>query len=95
MGAGNQEEIENTSTPVKKKYVPHKILRDATVYLSVADSNYVIAFKPVIAKVSRILGEDGKPAFDKDGNPSYWLEWNHVVTMLTNDEWKIHKEQGE
>lgn len=84
-----------SSSPPKKKYVPHKVLREGTVFASVADSDYVIAFRPVIAKVSRVQDEKGNPAFNADGTPAYWVEWSQVITMLTNDEWRTHKQQGE
>jgi hypothetical protein len=80
------------SAPIKKKYVPHKVLREGAIYFSVADSQYVLALRPVIAKVSRVLDDNGNPATAPDGTPQYWVEWNQVITTLTKEEWNVHKQ---
>jgi len=76
----------------KKKYVPHKVLREGSVFMSVADSDYVIVLRPVITKVSRVYDDQGRPANNPDGSPQYWVEWNNPVTTLSKEEWKVHKE---
>ena len=76
----------------KMKYVPHKVLREGSTFVAVADGNYVLEVRTVVSKVSRILGPDDKPLTGPDGNPIYNAQTNAVVSLLTKEEWKVRKE---
>ena len=51
----------------KMKYVPHKVLKEGFTYVALSDSDYVLAVKLVLTKVSRVLDANEKPMSNQDG----------------------------
>ena len=45
--------------------------------------------RPVMVKVFRMLGPDGRPASGPDGAPAYFYQTQNVTQILTPDEYKI------
>ena len=45
--------------------------------------------KPVMVKVFRLLGPDGRPANGQDGAPAYFYQTQNVTQVLTPDEYKV------
>lgn len=76
----------------KGRYVPHKTLKEGTTYIALADSDYILAVRVAITKVTRIDGSDGKPATNADGTPGYYFTSQNITTTLTKEEYKVRKQ---
>ncbi len=76
----------------KTKYVPHKVLRDGVVYISLAGSDSVLMVRTVISKVNMLVNENGHEVMGPDGNPLFNIQVTPVATFLTKEEWNARKQ---
>ena len=78
--------------PPKTKYVPHKVLREGTVYLGLAGSDNVLMIRVVVGKVNVLVDQNGQELKQPDGTPMYMVQTSPVITVLTKEEWNLRKE---
>jgi hypothetical protein len=76
----------------KGKLVGFKPLQERFAYYSLDDGT-VLGVKPVMVKVFRVIGPDGKPATAPDGSPAYFYQTQNVTQILTPDEYKTMKDR--
>lgn len=72
----------------KGKLVGFKPLQEEFCYYSLDDGT-VLGVKPVMVKIFRLLGSDGRPANGPDGAPAYFYQTQNVTQVLSPDEYKV------
>ncbi len=72
----------------KGKLVGFKPLQERYCYYSLDDGT-VLGVKPVMVKVFRMLGPDGRPGNGPDGVPAYFYQTQNVTQVLTPEEYKV------
>jgi hypothetical protein len=75
----------------KGKLVGFKPLQERFSYYALNDGT-VLGMKPVVVKVYRLEGPDGRPAFSPDGTPAYFIASQNILQVLTPDEYESVKD---
>lgn len=76
----------------KGKFMPFKALHEGWTYVSLDDGR-ILGVKLVMTKIMTMEGPDGKPAVQPDGNPTYMVQAQNVVVVLSKEEWQVIKQK--
>lgn len=79
---------------MKRRYVPHQILKDNAVYLSLEGTNDVVKYYIRINKVSQIESPTGEILKNPDGTTNYEIQAQTSFIILTKEEYLADKQAG-
>ncbi len=78
---------------VLKKYIPHRILHQGSLYLALDGVDDVLKINVTVTKVNKLIKDD-QPFILPTGSRGYEITHKANITTLTKEEWIVEKQSG-